>query len=280
MYAAHALHVECCMFDRIIVALLQGCNLVMPRIVHHISRVRSIRQRSSGRRHCSNRSSTAPNARAHRPTHFVALPLANEQVQQRIEDLQAHLTGFDKRFAPACLAPATAHVTLSVLQCDRAHEREQAEHAAAAIRRAVSSCALGSTLQLRVNHVDTFGYKVLFLGLEDNDGAAELRRLVQCVRSELHSTAGFMQSVEQNASFVPHITVCKMSKMRNQGAQRKRNRSSDARSLQKLPLHDLHLTGYLHSPIDVAADRVQLCRLAPRRADGWFQTDETVHLCS
>lgn len=252
----------------LVVLAMQAGLLMVPQLCRHFD-VRKRRQSVSTPRVLHSEASSAPRT----PTHFVALPLGETAVQERMLAVQQKLTEHDERLSAACLPLETAHITLSVVNAGCGNsQRGQVELATNAVRCALLACqSTDGVPQPKISHISSFGSNVLFFGLEQDDEYQKLVRLANRTRAELVD-AGFKEPIEK--PFFPHITIAKLSRLK--ASTKRKRKCSRFQPIKQLPIDGS--IGKLDEAIPLRPRRVDICKLAPRNADGWYQTEHSSYL--
>jgi len=146
----------------------------------------------------------APPAPRPRPTHFLAVRLSHDAaVVAGLGRVHGALLARDPRLAPLLVDPAAAHLTLGVLTLGEGDVAPAAAHLSSAAGR------LGGPLEVRLAGLDSFGDRVLFVGVAPGPGRDRLEELCWALRA--HVAAGPGGGTLGPETFAPHLTVAKAS---------------------------------------------------------------------
>ncbi|CAG9464951.1 unnamed protein product [Pedinophyceae sp. YPF-701] len=221
-----------------------------------------------------------------RPNYFYAVQLSHEPtVRQAIEGVQTSLRAYRPRdesgngasagsedpsdcdacepgpYAPFCVDPASAHITLAVMALETEAHVEGARRALEAAFSASDTERATDTVSLPVRGLGTFGgreaARVVFLEVPEGPEREWLEEVAFKVRESL--LASDIADTMKDQAFVPHCTIAKPPPPR-------RGRRRPPKSIPKAALGE-------HWEVDggrAAIATVQLCRMSGRRPGGYY----------
>ena len=190
-----------------------------------------------------------------RSTHFLSIRITSDDIVAKAIEVQEHIVGQEGALSECCMKPGLFHITLCMLRlAGEDGEREMAQITAEL------EPELGRLrTRLRVEGLSTFGQRILFAKVRPESGD-RFAVLLEAVRARL-SVASEAVSVSDKFDFMPHLTLCKVSR----------------------PVSRLRRSKYLPSVLYEAyanvlfgeqeVDNLQLCVIeAATRFDGFYKT--------
>jgi 2'-5' RNA ligase len=154
-----------------------------------------------------------PRLREPRPDHFLALRMSHSpSVTATLAAIHTSITQHSPSLAPSIVDPASAHITVGVLNLPDVAAREAA---AAALRGAAAAAAMDGPCALTLRGLGNFKNEVVWLGVgADGGGDAALAALAATIRGTFREAGLLLQA---DREFTPHVTVAKLSKMQSWG---------------------------------------------------------------
>jgi predicted kinase/uncharacterized protein (UPF0248 family) len=140
------------------------------------------------------------------PTHFICIPLQNEELKQNTKKIQNHMKSIDSRLEESFLGINALHVSLVMLRCPTAASVERAK---------LIFKSFSNILSIYVNHNLAFTFKTLktFNGRVLYSPPVETARLDALVQFMKHSfSSAGIQLVGNFDPFRAHMTIAKLGK--------------------------------------------------------------------
>ncbi|XP_078397352.1 A-kinase anchor protein 7-like [Cetorhinus maximus] len=158
------------------------------------------------------KSSAAAKIRRTPPNYFVSIPITNQQILDKIEDVQELVVTKEPKLLPAVVPAGRMHLTIIVAHLATPAEVENAVSALQQCKSKVDAILEGKPLNLQFQGIGQFNDQVLFAKLSDDTSdkvKADLKAVAETVEI-LFRELGV--NIEDSNEFKPHATFLKLSK--------------------------------------------------------------------
>lgn len=193
-----------------------------------------------------------------RPNHFICVRITNEEILDKIGNIQDELMEQEPILTQCCIPGATLHVTLCTLGLDTPEQLSECMNTLEKIKPLLESALPVSNL--RLCGVSSFYNQVIYAKIEYEQDFLEFCNLLK----QSLQAAGV--EIRDGYDFVPHMTIIKVSRpvARLRGS---RNIESD--------LYMKHSGAYFGGQ---KIDSIYLCSMGKeRRGDGFYLTPLELH---
>ncbi|XP_067888220.1 uncharacterized protein [Heterodontus francisci] len=157
----------------------------------------------------------SPAARKRRrapPNYFVSIPVTNQQILDKIEEVQELVVTKEPKLFPAVIPVGRMHLTVVVAHLNTPAELEKAVSALQQCKSKVDAILEGKPLNLLFQGIGQFKDQVLFAKLSEDTSdkvTSTLRAVAESVEI-LFRELGV--NIEDSNEFKPHVTFLKLSK--------------------------------------------------------------------
>uniref|UniRef100_A0A383VL78 A-kinase anchor protein 7-like phosphoesterase domain-containing protein n=1 Tax=Tetradesmus obliquus TaxID=3088 RepID=A0A383VL78_TETOB len=208
-----------------------------------------------------------------RPTHFVALQVSHcPQVRQAIAAVQAGLVAAEPALEACLLEPATAHLTIMVLNLPKQEQLDAAAAALAELGPVLQAQALLAPLQLQLQGLSHFRHQVLYIDFAPGPALDSLMQLAAAATQHLKAAAGGSLAVDEGGrGFTPHVSVAKTSRLigkRRKGRLPKIPEAAWAAAQQQEAVRC----------IPVTVTEIQICSMQGRKAGQYYRATHRLKL--
>ncbi|KAF6251042.1 AKAP7 2'5' RNA ligase-like domain-containing protein [Scenedesmus sp. NREL 46B-D3] len=198
-----------------------------------------------------------------RPTHFLALQVSHSpQVRAAIAAVHAGLVAAAPHLEDALLDPATAHLTIMVLNLPGQEQEAAAAVALAELGPVLQAQQLLAPLQLQLRGLSHFRsqlLRVLYLDVAPGEVRERLLRLGSAAVQHFTAAAGGSLALNDGGrGFTPHVTVAKTSRL---GGVQGRPKVSEAAWAAAADL----------DAGSVVVAEIQICSMQGRRAGQYYK---------
>jgi 2'-5' RNA ligase len=224
-----------------------------------------------------------PKKKEPRPDHFLALRLSHDpSVISTLTTIQNEILQHSPHLRNSIIDPISAHLTLGVLHLPDDLTKEAAQ--AALVNAATAAAALEIPCSVTLQGIGNFRNQVVFLELaEEAEGEARPRggsvgggrqgvmQLAATVRQHFKDEGLLLQA---NRSFVPHVTIAKLSKMQPWGRNNNKNNRSNKKYEEQIelsiPLESYSaLTSISTRAVELA--ELQVCAMEGRKPGEYYK---------
>ncbi|XP_016151583.1 PREDICTED: uncharacterized protein LOC101806472 [Ficedula albicollis] len=181
------------------------------------------------------------------PNYFVAIPITNDQVLDRIEDVQELIFSKEPDLSRALLPVQTMHLTIIVAHLGTEEEVKKAVLALKQSKTKVEDILQGKDLNLTFHGIGEFNNQVLYVKMLEEDQKM-LNRIAEAVEE---CFIEMNLDISGSKDFKPHLTFLKLSKA---SRLRKRGFRKICTDLYK-EYEDSHFGTEVLSRIDLCAMR-------------------------
>jgi len=145
-----------------------------------------------------------------RPNYFIAIPICNAEIKQKLQEVQTSITGCNKYLQSALVSIAKTHITLAVLHLK---DQEQIDNATQALKSTISKMQNQNVGQMKLNFkgLGHFRDTILFAKILEDDGFTKLYQIAEIVRNTFTESG---VTITDDRKFNAHVTVAKLSKDR------------------------------------------------------------------
>ncbi|NXB09703.1 AKA7G protein, partial [Cnemophilus loriae] len=142
------------------------------------------------------------------PNYFVAIPITDDQILDRIEDVQELIFSKEPDLSRALLPIQTMHLTLLVVHLGTEEEVKKAVLALKQSKTKVEDILQGKDLNLTFHGIGEFSNQVLYVKMLEED-QKKLSRIAEAVE-ECFTEMNL--DISGTKDFKPHLTFLKLSK--------------------------------------------------------------------
>ncbi|CAN8184102.1 unnamed protein product [Coccothraustes coccothraustes] len=181
------------------------------------------------------------------PNYFVAIPITDDQILDRIEDVQELIFSKEPDLSKALLPVQTMHLTIIVAHLGTEEEVKKAVLALKQSKTKVEDILQGKDLNLTFHGIGEFNNQVLYVKMLEEDQKM-LNRIAEAVEE---CFIEMNLNISGSKDFKPHLTFLKLSKA---SRMRRRGFRKICKDLYK-EYEDSHFGTELLSRIDLCAMR-------------------------
>ncbi|XP_067832253.1 A-kinase anchor protein 7-like isoform X2 [Heptranchias perlo] len=146
------------------------------------------------------------------PNYFVSIPVTNQQILDKIEDVQELVVTKEPKLLPAVIPVGRMHLTIVVAHLNTPAEVEKAVSALQQCKSKVDAILEGQPLNLLFQGIGQFKGQVLFAKLSEDTSekvTSTLRAVAESVETSFRELG---VNIEDSNEFKPHATFLKLSK--------------------------------------------------------------------
>ena len=201
-----------------------------------------------------------------RPNYFLSLRISHHsEAVKAIELVQESVVKYNTTLKGALVDPISAHLTLLVMTLETEDEVQHAVNTLEAMKRLP---VLQTKLSLTLKGLSSFRNQVLYLDVHADDHRQKVEHLATTCMQVFQSAGLVDEKSGNHSNFTPHVTVAKLSKLR----QRKQK---GARKIGPGAYED-----HIDIKVDgVEINEIQLCRMnGPKADDGFYYAAGSVRL--
>ncbi|NWI67721.1 AKA7G protein, partial [Todus mexicanus] len=140
--------------------------------------------------------------------YFVAIPITDDQILDRIEDVQELIFTKEPDLLRALLPVQTMHITIIVAHLGTEEEVEKAVLALKESKTKVETLLQGKDLNMTFHGIGQFNNQVLYVKMSEGDQKM-LTRIAEAVEE---SFLAMNLDISSSKDFKPHLTFLKLSK--------------------------------------------------------------------
>ncbi|XP_048384708.1 A-kinase anchor protein 7-like [Stegostoma tigrinum] len=175
-------------------------------------KTRRPKQKNKLTREMGEKGSAVGEKRRKPPNYFVAIPMTNQQILDKIEEIQELLVTKEPKLLPAVIPVGRMHLTIVVAHLNKPEEVEKAVSALQQCKSKVDAILEGKPLILQFRGIGQFKNQVLFAKLsEDTDD-----KVISTLKAVAESVEVLFRelgvNIEDSNEFRPHATFLKLSK--------------------------------------------------------------------
>ncbi|KAM9316674.1 A-kinase anchoring protein 7 [Gastrophryne carolinensis] len=155
-----------------------------------------------------------------RANYFVSLPITNSKIHEDIQTIQDTVIKKDNRLTKAMVPKGSYHITLFVMYLAVEEDVDLAAKALMESKKLVEEILQGRVLVLSFCGLSDFKHEVVFAQTAEGDPISTLKQITEMM-AKIFEEKGI--SVTGSKSFVPHLTLMKLSrapKLRKQGMKK------------------------------------------------------------
>ncbi|XP_029446898.1 uncharacterized protein LOC115085247 [Rhinatrema bivittatum] len=145
---------------------------------------------------------------ARKPNYFVAIPITNDQILDKIEDVQELIVTKEAKLLRALIPVVTAHLTIIVAHLPTTEEVEKAVSALLQCKSKVEAILQGELLNMTFHGIGQFNGQVIYVKMGESEQKV-LSKIAEFVASYFHEMG---IDITGSKVFKPHLTFLKLSK--------------------------------------------------------------------
>ncbi|XP_043544996.1 A-kinase anchor protein 7-like isoform X6 [Chiloscyllium plagiosum] len=158
------------------------------------------------------KNSTVGERRRKPPNYFVSIPMTNQQILDKIEEIQELLVTKEPKLLPAMIPVGRMHLTIVVAHLNTPAEVEKAVSALQQCKSKVDAILEGKPLILQFQGIGQFKNQVLFAKLSEDTNEKVIATLKAVAESVEILFRELGVNIEDSNEFKPHATFLKLSK--------------------------------------------------------------------
>ena len=188
-----------------------------------------------------------------RPNHFVCIHITNDEVKEKVQKIQEHITDHTPQLAEGCLVPTALHVTLCMIRLENEQQIEAARRVLEEAKQQFIH-VLPRCLYLTFSGVDNFRGRLVYVKV---DPSPALERFVFYLLEQFQQAG--IRTPGNRDEYTPHMTIVKLSRP----LQRELHTSLISPA-SYVPFHDVHIGRQ-------RIEAIQLCSMTePKQSDGFY----------
>ncbi|NXF51889.1 AKA7G protein, partial [Oceanites oceanicus] len=200
------------------------------------------------------------------PNYFVSIPITDDQILDRIEDVQELIFTKEPDLLRALLPVQTMHLTIIVAHLGTEEEVKKAVLALKQSKTKVEAILQGKDLNMTFHGIGQFNNQVIYVKMSEEDQKT-LSRIAEAVEECFNE---MNLDISRSKDFKPHLTFLKLSKAPRLKRRGFRKICSD---LYK-EYEDSYFGTELFSQIDLCAMRKK------KQESGYYYCECSINVCS
>ncbi|XP_068003868.1 uncharacterized protein [Melanerpes formicivorus] len=198
--------------------------------------------------------------------YFVAFPITNDQILDRIEDVQELIFTKEPLLLKAFLPIQTMHLTLIVAHLGTEEDIKKAVLALKQSKAKVEALLQGKDLHMRFHGIGQFNDQVLYVNMLEDDK----KMLIRITEAVEECFVEMNLDISGSKNFIPHLTFLKLSKAPSLKRRGYRKICSD--------LYKEFADSYFGTEV---FSRMDLCAMKKKRQEsGYYYCECSIHVGS
>ncbi|XP_028922625.1 uncharacterized protein LOC103171503 [Ornithorhynchus anatinus] len=159
-------------------------------------------------KHSENKEKQSKKPTRETPNYFVAIPIRNDQILNKIEDVQELIYTKDPELLKALIPVQTLHITLTVVHLGTDQDVQKAISALEQSKAKVDALLQGKPLNLTFRGIGQFNNQVIYVKMSGEEQQI-LSKIADVVESSFREMS---VDITGGKDFKPHLTFLKLSK--------------------------------------------------------------------
>ncbi|XP_061452781.1 uncharacterized protein LOC133370213 isoform X2 [Rhineura floridana] len=198
------------------------------------------------------------------PNYFVAIPITNDQILDKVEDVQELIITKEPDLLRALIPVQTMHLTIIVAHLKTEDDVKRAVSALEHSKAKVQALLQGKFFSMTFRGIGQFNNQVIYVKMSENEH--QMLRKIAAVES---SFIKMNVDITGSKDFKPHLTFLKLSKaptLRRKGFRR---------------IHEDLYTKYEDSPFGTELlSQIDLCAMHKKKHDsGYYHCEYSIDVC-